>query len=150
MKNDRFLTGILIGIALLVVASVAVFLSRKDTQTYLPEDDPKSVVHNYIFALQQEDFERAYTYLADEDYKPTFNEFLVEVNQSGSEDVRLSDAEINGETAVVALIFTNANGRVFADYYEYDERALLVMQDGAWKILDMDNRFWGWGWYVEK
>ncbi len=150
MKEDRFLTGILLGIALLIIASLVVFFVRKDTQTYLPEDNPKAIVHNYIFALQQEDYERAYGYLADEENKPTFNEFLVEVNNDGVDDVQLSDAEINGDTAVVALIFTNANGRVFTDYYEYDERALLILQDGAWKILDMDTRFWGWGWYVEK
>ena len=149
MKEDRFLTGILIGIALLVVASVSVFFSRKGTQTYLPEESPEAVVHNYIFALQQEDYERAYMYLADEEHKPTFNEFLLEVNYGGSQDVQIGTSEITGETAVVALIFTNASGRVFTDYYEYDERALLLEQEGAWKILDMDSHFWGWNWYEE-
>lgn len=149
MKEDRFLTGILIGIVLLVVASLAVFFVRKDAQTYLPEDGPKAVVHNYIMALQQEDYERAYTYLADEEYKPTFNAFLVDVNVSYSEGVQIGDTEIAGKTAIVQLIFTNANGRVFTEYYDYDEKALLVLQDGHWKILDMDRHFWGWDWYME-
>jgi len=38
MKQDRFLTGILIGIGVLIVIALFVFFTRKDTQTYIPED----------------------------------------------------------------------------------------------------------------
>jgi len=150
MKEDRFLTGILIGIALLVVASLSVFFLRKDTQTYLPEDNPESIVHNYIFALQQEDYERAYNYLADEKNKPTYTEFLRDVINTSREEVQIGAVEISEETASVQLVFTNATGRVFFDYYEYNETALLIKQDGAWKILDMGHNYWFWNWYEKK
>lgn len=150
MKEDRFLTGILIGIAVLVVASLALFFLRKDTQTYLPEGSPDAVVHNYIFALQQEDYERAYTYLADEAYKPSYTTFLRDVLNTSNQNVQIGEVEISGETASVQLIFSNASGRVFFDYYEYDEKALLMLQNGAWKIFNMSNQYWYWDWYQEK
>jgi hypothetical protein len=40
MKQDRFLTGILVGIAVLVVVALAVFFIRKDNQSYVSEDVP--------------------------------------------------------------------------------------------------------------
>ena len=151
MKEDRFLTGILIGIALLVVASLAVFFLREDTQTYLPEDSPDAIVHNYILALQQEDFERAYTYLADEEGKPNYTNFLRNVITTNTDSVQVGDAEISGETATVALIFSNTNGGLFLDRYEYTESARLIRQDGDWKILNMSSyAYWYWDWYQRK
>jgi len=49
MKEDRFLTVILIVITLLVVASVSMFFLRQDSAVYLPEDTPEGIVHNYYF-----------------------------------------------------------------------------------------------------
>ena len=48
MKQDRFLTGILIGIGVLIIAALAVFFTRKDSQTYVADDTPEGVVHNYV------------------------------------------------------------------------------------------------------
>ncbi len=75
MKEDRFLTGILIGMAVLVVAAVALFFVRREAQTYGPETDPAGVARNYVLALQKQDYERAYTYLADFKDKPTLAQF---------------------------------------------------------------------------
>ena len=75
MKQDRFLTGILIGIGVLIIAALAVFFVRKDSQTYVPDDVPEGVVHNYVVAVLNKDYEKAYGYLADLDNKPTYEEF---------------------------------------------------------------------------
>jgi hypothetical protein len=150
MKEDRFLMGILIGITLLIVASLSVFFMRRDTQTYLLEDSPEAVVHNYIFALGQEDYESAFTYLAEEKNKPTYTEFLRDVINTRGDDVRIGEVDISGDTASVQLVFTNASGRVFFDYYEYEESALAVLQSGEWKILSMGGHYWYWNWYAEK
>jgi hypothetical protein len=50
MKQDRFLTGILIGVVVLVVAAVGLFIFRGGEQTYLDENTPKAVVLNYVLA----------------------------------------------------------------------------------------------------
>ncbi len=67
MKQDRFLLGILIGIGVLIIAALVVFFIRKDSQTYVPDDVPEGVVHNYVVAVLNKDYEKAYGYLADLD-----------------------------------------------------------------------------------
>ena len=60
MKQDRFLTGILIGIGVLIVISVALFFMRKDSQlTYLDDTKPENVVHNYAVAVYKKDYDKA-------------------------------------------------------------------------------------------
>ena len=72
MRQDRFLTGILIGIAVLVVIALAVFFLRQGSQSYISEDAPEGVVHNYVLAVLNDDYEKAYGYLANLDNKPTY------------------------------------------------------------------------------
>ncbi|MBW2589509.1 MAG: hypothetical protein JRD71_02105, partial [Deltaproteobacteria bacterium] len=68
MKKDRFLIGILVGIGVLITAALVVFFTRQgDGQTYMQESTPDGVVHNYVLALQQGDFQKAYGYLSDEE-----------------------------------------------------------------------------------
>ena len=55
--------------------AVGVFLVRQNAQDYVAEDTPEGIVHNYVFAIQQDDFERAYNYLIDGENKPTFSDF---------------------------------------------------------------------------
>src|SRR5262245_55998301 len=61
-KTDKILIGIVGGIILLVAVAFAVALSQPKP-TYQAEDTPEGVAFNYLFALQQEDYERAYGYL---------------------------------------------------------------------------------------
>ena len=147
MKEDRFLTGILIGIALLVVASLVAFGLQKDRNAYLPEDGPAAVLHNYIFALQENDYEKAYTYLAEDDYKPTYSNFLRDVITSNQDSVQIGDVHIADDTASVSLTYTNMGGGIFFDQYDYTENATLVLQDGEWKVFQMSYAYWYWDWY---
>jgi hypothetical protein len=71
MKTDRFLTGILIGIGVLIVLALALFFLRREAVDYRVEDSPDSIVHNYILAIERQDYERAYRYLAETDVKPS-------------------------------------------------------------------------------
>jgi hypothetical protein len=107
MKQDRFLTGILIGIGLLVVVALAVFFTRKDTQTYVSDETPEGVVHNYVVAVLNKEYEKAYSYLADLDNKPTYEEFrdsflkgMVNPNNSG---VDIGQSDITGDDATVEV-----------------------------------------------
>ena len=75
MKQDRFLTGILIGIAVLIAAALAVFFARQNQATYISDQTPDGVVHDYVVAVLKKDYQKAYGYLADLDNKPTYDEF---------------------------------------------------------------------------
>lgn len=155
MRQDRFLTGILIGIAVLVVLALAIFSLRSDTQTYISEDAPEGVVHNYVIAVLNKDYEKAYTYLADLDHKPTYEEFrdaflrgTVNPNNSA---VDIGDSEIDNDTASVEIALIYNPSDPFSTSYRDVQRALLVNQGGAWKITSMPGYyFWDFGWYTEQ
>jgi len=153
MKQDRFLTGILVGIGLLVVVALAVFFTRKDGQTYISDDTPEGVVHNYVLATLNRDYEKAYGYLADLDYKPTYADFRRaflngEVNpQNQAVDIGASD--IVGDTATVELQLISNASDPFSTEYRNTQTADLVKQDGKWKLTLMPQyNFWGYNWYV--
>lgn len=153
MKQDRFLTGILVGIGLLVVVALAVFFTRKDSQTYIAEDTPEGVVHNYVLAVLNKDYEKAYGYLADLEYKPTYENFRRaflngEVNPQ-NQAVDIGESEIVGDVATVDLELIYNNSDPFSTGYRNMMTADLVKQNGAWKLTLMPQyNFWGYDWFV--
>ncbi len=62
-KPDKFLIVIVLGVITLIAVAFSVALLRPKP-TYLPEDSPESIANNYLFALQQDNDERAYGYLS--------------------------------------------------------------------------------------
>jgi hypothetical protein len=151
MKQDRFLTGILVGIAVLVVVALVVFFVRRDTQSYVSEDTPEGVVHNYVLALLNDDYKKAYGYLADLEDKPTYEQFrdtfikgMVNPNNSG---VEVGTSQINGDTASVEVTMIYNPSDPFSTGYRDVQRAILVRQGKAWKLSSMPYYFWGYNWY---
>jgi len=154
MKQDRFLTGILIGIGVLVVVALAVFFSRKDTQTYVSEGTPEGVVHNYVLAILNGDYEKAYGYLADLEYKPTYEEFrrpfLSGYINPDEAAIDVGTSDISGDEASVDVSQIYTSSDPFSTGYRNTQRALLVKQAGEWKLSNMPAyNFWYYDWYQE-
>ena len=154
MKQDRFLTGILIGIGVLIAVALAVFFTRQDSQTYIAEDAPEGVVHNYVVAVLNKDYERAYSYLEDREYKPTFTQFrqsFINGNiypDNAAIDIGASEILGNEASVEVATIYNPSDP--FSTGYRNSQRATLVKQDGAWKISLLPvYSFWDYSWYSE-
>lgn len=153
MKQDKFLTGILIGIGALVVLALVLFFTRQDKRDYLPEDTPEGVAHNYALAVLNKDYQKAYNYLADLKYKPTYEEFRQSflngmVNPDGT-GLDVGEATITGDEAVVDLTIYYAYSDPFSSRSGVSERALLVKQKDGWKVSSMPYTFWDWNWYQE-
>jgi hypothetical protein len=154
MKQDRFLTGILVGIAVLVVIALAVFFMRKDTESYISEDTPEGVVHNYVLAVLNKDYQKAYGYLADLENKPTYEQFrdsflkgMINPNNSA---VDVGKSEINGDTASVEVAMIYSQSDPFSTGYRDVQRAILVKQGGGWKLSSMPYYyFWDGAWYPQ-
>lgn len=152
MKQDRFLTGILIGIAVLIGLALIVFFTRKDTQTYVAEDTPEGVVRNYVLAVMKKDYQKAYGYLADLEHKPTFDDFhrafstgMLSPSNAG---VKVGGSEVTGEDATVEIGMIFSPRDPFSTEYSNMGLAQLVRQDGAWKISSMPAyNFWDYSWY---
>ena len=155
MKQDRFLTGILVGIATLVVIALVVFFLRQNSQSYISEDAPEGVVHNYVLAVLNDDYEKAYAYLADLDHKPSYEQFrdafITGVVNPSNATVDIGDSEITDDTASVevALIYTPSDP--FSTGYRDVQRAVLVRQGGAWKLSSLPcYYFWDCSWYPQE
>ena len=155
MKQDRFLMGILIGIGVLVVVALGVFFTRSDTQTYVSEDVPEGVVHNYVLAVLNKDYEKAYGYLADLDNKPTFDEFrrafLNGEVRPDEQAVDIGGSETFDDTAIVDITLVYSSRDPFSSGYRNTQSAQLLRQNGAWKLTFMpEYYFWGYYWYQEE
>ena len=152
MKQDRFLTGILIGIGLLILAALAIFFARQDKQTYVSDDTPEGVVHDYVLAVINKDYEKAYGYLADIENKPTVDEFrqafAVGRVSPSSAGIRIGKAEITGDTASVEVDMIYTPGDPFSSGYNNVGSAQLLKQNGMWKISMMPAyTVWDYSWY---
>ena len=153
MKQDKFLTGILLGIGVLVVLALSLFFTRQENRDYIADDTPDGVVHNYVLAVLNKDYQKAYGYLADLDHKPTYEDFrqsffngMVNPVDAG---VDIGSVNINADEAVVSLSIYYASNDPFSSRYASEERALLVKQSGAWKLNSMPYNFWDYNWYQE-
>ena len=154
MKQDRFLLGILAGIAVLIVIALALFFARQDTQVYRTDGSPSAVVFNYVLALSNEDYEKAYTYLADQENKPTYEEFrqsfLSGMIYYENVGVDVGEEHIDEDIASVELNLIYGSSDPFSESYRNVERATLTRQAGAWKLTGMPYQFWSYSWYEEK
>jgi len=152
MKQDRFLMGILIFIGLLVSAALVLFFIRQDTQVYGAEDTPEGVIRNYTLALQKQDFQRAYDYLADKDNRPTYEAFrrafLTNQLNVSSNALQVGSVQyLNGGEATVSVTVLYAAGGPFTENSSSIDTASLVQQEGAWKLNYMPYPFWSYDWY---
>jgi hypothetical protein len=152
MKQDRFLTGILIGIALLIVAALVVFFTRQNQATYVPDSTPDGVVHNYVLAILNKDYQKAYGYLADLDHKPTQDQFrqafAVGRLTPGGNGIKVGKATVTGKDASVEVNMVNTPGDPFSSGYNNVGMAQLVQQNGAWRISTMPAyNLWDYSWY---
>ena len=151
MKQDRFLTGILIGIGVLIVVALALFFLRREPRAYIADTTPDGVVHNYVLALLNKDYQKAYDYLADLDGKPSYDEFrravfngAISVQDAG---IEVGSADVNGDEATVKLTMYYSSNDPFSGGYQSSDVALLVKQKGAWKIRSMPYSMWDYSWY---
>ena len=151
MKQDRFLVGILVGIGVLVVVALTLFFTRRDQQEYVTTNTPEGIVHNYALAVFREDYKRAYSYLAETENKPTYNEFrqaffnrYVNPDNVGLE---IGETEVSDDEAFVSVYLIYNPSDPFSSGYQNTDTAHLERQNGEWKLLQMPYNFWSYDWY---
>ena len=151
MKNDRFLTGILIGIGVIILLAVGIFFIRQDTSTYISEDTPAGVVNNYVLAIYRQDYEKAYGYLAEADSKPDFEQFRQAFTSAnlnlGDASLKIGESSIQIDQATVYLTIIHRSNGPFGEPYREPQNASLVLQNGAWKLTSMPYPYWNWDWF---
>jgi hypothetical protein len=95
MRNDRVLFGILIGIGVLVMVALVLFFIRQGQITYGDDSTPAGALQNYLLAIQKRDYERAYSYMADQPGKPSLEPFRQAFLTYQGENITSIPVEIN-------------------------------------------------------
>jgi len=154
MKKDRFLIGILIGIAVLVVVALVLAFTRQGTKTYVSEDTPEGVLHNFVMALHNNEYQRAYGYLVEADDKPNYDEFrqafLRERSDTLQTDLIIGEIELQGDDeAYIHVTIIHAGSGPFDELYHETATASLTRQSGEWKITNLPYPYWRWEWYKD-
>jgi hypothetical protein len=150
-STDKFLVGIVVGIVVLVIVAFVVTLTRPEP-TYQPEDTPEGVVHNYLLALQKEDYERARGYLSPtlDGYPANADDFAEAVADYSwrfrlDTDVTLAveSARVTGSRATVKVRESRFRGGGLLDNNQstmlFDVE--LQLEETGWKITDGDYYF---------
>lgn len=153
MRQNRFVIGILIVFDVLIILAFALFCAWQRPDSVV-DVEVASVVDNYVEAMVYEDYQTAYSYLANLENKPTYeqfrqafvNRYILPSDDSVSAKVRTID--INGDEASVELIMTDWPAAPFSNPLSTEDRASLVMQDGEWKLFGMlTDYYWDEDWY---
>ena len=150
MHHDRFLQGILIFILILVVAALGSYFLTQQGQTYLPETSPENVAHNYVLALQQKEFRKAYSYLQERDDTPSFstfqNSFIRQRPSLSDTGVQIMDTSLQEDQAIIDMVIIHGGGDPFGNIWREEATALLIKEEQSWKISRFPPPYWGWDW----
>lgn len=154
-KTDRFLIGIVSGIAILVLIALTVALRRPE-ETYRTDDTPAAVVHNYLLALRREDMVRAHACLSSSlpGYPQTLEAFIGDINNNwwyfGQDQATVgfiigATREPVPDRAAVTVEARQFSRSGLLDSYEWSEEfeMYLVRADGQWRLTgSRGNRYW--------
>jgi len=153
--TDKILIGIVVGIVLLIIVALVVALTQSEP-TYQSENTPEAVAHNYLLALQKEEFEEAYSYLYPDlkGYPESLEKFEEQIQDNSwsfrlDRDVTLSveSTKVTGDRATVEVLESSFYGGGLFDSGQstYDFDMELRQVDNEWKIIESDWYFaWCW------
>ena len=154
-STDKFLIGIVAAIILIIIAALVITLAQPEP-TYLAEDSPEGVAHNYLVALNKEEYGRAYGYLSPvlAGYPASAGKFAEHV-QDYSWNFRLNvdttlsveSAKIIGSKGIVRVRESSFRGGELFDSGQSTRvfEMELEFADNEWKIVDADSYFtWCW------
>ena len=153
-KTDKILIGIVSGVILLVVVAF-IFALIKPKPAYQAEDEPGGVAFNYLFALQQKDYERAYGYLSSsiKGYPKDVEVFADDIRDASWQFRGVNDSSTTLEIDSVSISEKRADVKIReTHFYEGDlfnsgqysstyDMTLRLDGNGQWKIVEAHS-YW--------
>lgn len=159
-SNDRILVAIVVGVVLLAAVAFGLAM-RRPAETYRPDGPPEAAVHNYLLALRQHDYARAYGYLAADlpgrpksveqfqrdvsDNEWQFGPLRGYVNPEAPSTLKVEGARITGDAADVLVIETSfREGGLFNSTDVTNPFHMRLRRVGAdWRLVAGDSYWLG-------
>jgi hypothetical protein len=126
-------------LALVVAGLVVALVTTRGGVDLLPADSPEGTVQRYLLALEDEDYPKAYDYLAAGSKDAcSFDEFLRQTSYGEVRDshMTLDDTRIfDGSAVVTATVIVFEPSLPFgASEHTYDRTFQLSLEDGQWRL----------------
>ncbi len=151
--TDRFLIGIVAGIVLLVGLAFVLVLIRPGP-AYIADDTPEGVVQDYLLALQQQDYARAFSYISpslenrpasatDLESQARTDYWSLQVSNSSTLGIEKTTSTGNSANVSVRERYTNNGSILGGGGRDYGSvfNVRLERQAEAWKIVHSE-RYW--------
>ena len=143
MKSEnKFILWLSVGIISLIGLTFWIIQNIGEV-TYINENTPEAVTHDYILALHEEDYGKAYTFISQnlENYPNTLGEFLQEMTnyrwrRENIDSFLMEDVTITGTEAIVIVsVVEYYQGDIFSSGQTFFEDIFLLREEsGVWKI----------------
>ncbi len=152
-NTDKYLLGIVIGSVVLVITSIFMVRSIPEP-SYKSKLSPEGVSHNYLLALQQGDYTRAYSYLSMQldgypESSDAFEDLVLDypghfmIDENDNVQLQVIEVDIEGDSARVRIRETHFySGGIFSDGYDSRTfRMKLQLDSDGWKIISAGS-YW--------
>ena len=161
-SSTKFLIGIVIGIVLLVIITFSVVLLRPEP-TYQDDTTPDGAAHNYLLAIQNKDYERAFTYIPEaypnpenaEDMAYTIDKDPWRFDMDSDFSLAVDSVKMrDDEKAIVTVRKTTFynSGLMGSGQSTRTFTLNMRLEEGIWKVSDGES-YWSsscWGYSREK
>jgi hypothetical protein len=150
-SSNRFLLGFGIAITILVVITVTLVVTNRSIAPLLPENTPQGTVQRFLLAVQEHDFQKAYSYLHVEEkgVKLTYDDWAQSVTprfqtSSTAWKATLGKTVVTGDIATVeVLIDIFQPGGPFENPVRTQVDSYQLKQiSGAWLITTRPWLYW--------
>ena len=152
-SSRRWLIIFAIVISILVIATVSLVLLAKGNEvTLLPENTPQGTVQRYLIAVQEKNYQKAYSYLSfDPSQKvQTYDDWLrmvtgePQISNQPTWKATLGKTTQNGDNATVEVaIDTFRPGGPFEDSLRSQQIIFHLSKiDGTWLITSPTYIYW--------
>ncbi len=153
--TDKLLVAIIVGVLVTVVAAVIVVV-RRPPPSYREENTAEDTVHNYLLALEWQDYARAYSYISpslkgypfsvdrfteqvrSNEYQFPFDDDSITVEVESSRTIAASDNLV--QVSVRQTTFSRG-GLFGSNQYSSLYDVQVQRESGKWKIGKSDRYF---------
>jgi hypothetical protein len=154
---DKFLAAIVAAVVILIVAALLVARMRPDSPEFLADDTPEHIAYNYLLAIEQKEYSRAYGYLSPSlpGYPTDLDMFVRDVRRdfyaySDSNEVsRAVTLSKSGDNTTWINVrethFNQGGGLLPGSQYSINYEMALRQEDGNWLLIESD-RYWSHCW----